>query len=171
LLPPAVRPPAPEVRAHEPAAHDHVCCRCHSIVGEAAAGRVVKQLRVARAPRVLFVHLKRVLPTAAGFRKDRTPVVFRPVLSLAPVVERYGGAGSGKGRRGPLYSLVAMVEHLGDAYGGHYICHARQAAQGSGPGDLDERWRMYSDAESRDVTLREVLCREAYILVYDRVDG
>ena len=112
-----------------------------------------------------------MLPTAAGFRKDRTPVVFRPVMSLAPVVERYGDAGSGKGRRRPLYSLVAMVEHLGDAYSGHYICHARQAAQGTGPGDLDERWRMYSDAESRDVTLREVLCREAYILVYDRVDG
>ena len=41
---------------------------------------------------------------------------------------------------------------------------------GGGGAGLDERWRLHNDSESRDISLRDVLRREAYILVYDRVD-
>ncbi|KAJ1480513.1 hypothetical protein T484DRAFT_2794536 [Baffinella frigidus] len=166
----------PRARREEggvPACRCPTLCACHKVVGDVPAGRIVKRLRVARAPPVLCLHLKRVIPTLSGFRKDRTPVVFGPTLSLAPFVETFqqgdDEAPASKGTddgKGPRYQLVAMVEHIGDAYSGHYICYAR----GSVGGGLNERWRLHNDSDSRDITLRDVLRREAYILVYDRVD-
>jgi ubiquitin C-terminal hydrolase len=48
------------------------------------------------------------------------------------------------------YGLVAVVEHLGDAYGGHYVCYGRRH------GARGPDWLLFNDAQVRPATLHEV---------------
>lgn len=157
--------------------------RCQQVVGEREAGRVHRCLRMARPPRVLCLHLRRVLPTLAGFSKDRTPVGFGLSLDMSPFLERFqqpqtaaeGAAEVGEaspGARRARYALVAVVVHMGDAYGGHYICYCktrtRGEEEGSG-GQAGARWLLYNDEKVREVSIVDVLRCEPYLLFYEQV--
>ncbi len=71
---------------------------------------------------------------------------------------------------------MAVVEHLGDAYGGHYVCYGRRhgargpdwllfkdstaaqqhAAQHSTAAQQHGDWLLFNDAQVRPATLHEV---------------
>ena len=110
------------------------------MVGDKSAGRLVKKLTIMRPPAVLALHLRRVLPTLTGFRKDSTPVTFAPVMDIAPFCTFAGGGVGGKLQ----YRLVGVVQHLGDAYGGHYISYRRDAD--------GEGWTLCNDANLSKVS-------------------
>ena len=51
---------------------------------------------------------------------------------------------------------MAVVEHRGDAYGGHYVCYGRRP----GPAG-DAEWLLFNDAAVRRAPLAEVHARVA----------
>ena len=48
---------------------------------------------------------------------------------------------------------MAVVEHLGDAYGGHYVCYGRRDPAAA---DAAAEWLLFNDANVRRASLVEV---------------
>lgn len=64
----------------------------------------------------------------------------------------------------PLYDLLAVCKHIGDATFGHYMAYARSSEDGV--------WRLFDDEDVTEVTAREVEAQQkgAYVLFYLRRD-
>lgn len=63
------------------------------------------------------------------------------------------------------YVLVAVVVHLGDARGGHYICY--RALETPETDDTSKcRWILLSDSDVREVSFADVQRQKAYMLFY-----
>jgi len=62
-----------------------------------------------------------------------------------------------------MYVLKAVVEHVGDATGGHYIVY-REGLGGGG-------WVMVSDDSVHSVSEERVLAAQAYLLFYQKLQG
>ena len=146
--------------------------------------RAKKCFRVAVAPRVLTIHLKRFSFDAGGGPvKISSHVGFAPTLDLAPFM-----VGAGTDGYGPcLYRLCAVLVHEGSStHSGHYFAYARSMALGSqseggggssmlppgGPHLSDGgQWWLFNDSSVRRVGEGEALNASAYILLYEKVDG
>mmetsp|Transcript_46535 Transcript_46535/g.113317 ORF Transcript_46535/g.113317 Transcript_46535/m.113317 type:complete len:451 (+) Transcript_46535:117-1469(+) len=138
---------------------DSLRSRCRRTIGERGAGKIVKKLTIARPPQVLSLHLRRVLPTVTGFGKDSRAVRFAPAIDIAPFCSTSQAVPGSSTKRLP-YHLIGVVQHLGDAYGGHYICYRRNADKMG--------WTLLNDQQCSQVTLPQVLACEAYILLYEK---
>lgn len=71
------------------------------------------------------------------------------------------------------YRLVGVVEHSGTMRGGHYVAYVRGGQKKREKGDIENEsssstWYHASDAYVREVSLKEVLGCEAYILFYEK---
>jgi ubiquitin C-terminal hydrolase len=110
-----------------------------------------KSLHVARAPRVLLIHLKNFAFTERGEEKLHKRVQFREHLQLERTVCRDA----------PRYRLAAVVEHIGPmARMGHYVAFARDASTGG--------WLRFDDTVVHSTSLNAVLARPAFILCYEQ---
>lgn len=69
-----------------------------------------------------------------------------------------------------VYDLASVVQHMGGAYGGHYITYRRVPASGTDADNVSPRWVRASDATVAAADDREVLGSEAYMLFYVRRD-
>ena len=57
------------------------------------------------------------------------------------------------------YRLQAIIEHRGDAFGGHYVCYRRDPSNG--------RWLYISDDTVRSCDWSDVRRCQAYMLFYE----
>ncbi|KAJ7206507.1 hypothetical protein GGX14DRAFT_367173 [Mycena pura] len=178
-----------------------------------------KRYLVAVPPPVLVIHLKRfqqvlksMMSFSSGFKKLDDYVTFPEMLDLTPFLapkkEDYGlqrkkGAGRLIGKRPVaercMYRLYAVVVHIGNMLGGHYISYVAlptaddiasipglNPATGTStttsspasplsepPADpsakQERQWAYVSDTVVRLTTLEEVLKARAYICMYERV--
>ncbi|KAF7311801.1 USP domain-containing protein [Mycena indigotica] len=172
-----------------------------------------KRYLIAHPPPVLVIHLKRFqqlskhkayMSFSTGFKKLDDYVAFPERLDLAPYLapkkEDYGlrrgkgkGKGKGEGEEGCVYRLYAVVVHIGNMLGGHYISYVALPAAGEIPragtgvsppttprspatpgsppaaGKDARQWAYISDTVVRLTTLEEVLKAKAYICMYERV--
>ena len=131
--------------------------------GDARVGR--RTLRVTRWPRYLITHVKRFTKNAFFGEKNPTIVKF-PVKGL-DVGRVLGGGSSSSGSAPtpppPRYDLVANIVHDGPAGGGHYKCHVLRASEGT--------WYDVDDLAVSETLAQVVALSEAYIQVYQRVEG
>ncbi|KCV71712.1 hypothetical protein H696_01135 [Fonticula alba] len=99
--------------------------------------RAHKRLSLWSVPDVLIIHLKRFKTTHYGHSSKTTTLVDYPYegLDLRPYIgQTLAGVGPDPG----LYDLVAVSNHTGSLYGGHYTATCRvpvaDGANGPGPG-------------------------------------
>ncbi|KAL1372131.1 ubiquitin carboxyl-terminal hydrolase 23 isoform X1 [Arachis hypogaea] len=123
------------------------CQRCKQKV------RALKQLTVHKAPYVLTIHLKRFHAHNPG-QKIKKKVRFDCALDLKPFV-------SGSYQEGDVkYSLYGVLVHSGSStHSGHYYCYVRTS---------NDMWYTLDDNRVYNVSEREVLNQQAYMLFYVR---
>ncbi|KAG6813054.1 hypothetical protein H0H92_014326 [Tricholoma furcatifolium] len=167
-----------------------------------------KRYLIATPPPVLVIHLKRFqqinktgmlsLSFSHGFKKLDDYVTFPEFLDISPYLaprkEDFGLGKKGKteskvavvGKRPPkgekcMYRLYAVVVHIGNMLGGHYIAYTA-LPDAKPPGDpeapnvssstevkVPRQWAYISDTIVRLTTLEEVLKAKAYICMYERI--
>lgn len=74
-----------------------------------------------------------------------------------------------------IYRLVGVVEHRGtvSVLSGHYVAYVRAKKLGNlqQQGSCSHSWFCADDSTISEVSLEDVLKREAYILFYERMEG
>lgn len=154
--------------------------------------KAYKRYLIAVPPPVLVIHLKRFqqvtrMPVAlfGSLKKIDDFIAFPEYLDLKPFIaprrEDFGLRPSKiKDNKGAyedqvMYRLSAVVVHIGNMLGGHYVAYTAlppatpiDSASGEAPSD-ERRWSFQSDQIVRVATLEEVLSAKAYLCFYERV--
>ncbi|KAH0581994.1 putative ubiquitin carboxyl-terminal hydrolase 7 [Termitomyces sp. J132] len=171
-----------------------------------------KRYLIGTPPPVLVIHLKRFqqihrthILFSHGIKKLDDFVAFPEFLDLAPYIAprkedfglgRKGKAHSGVGMGSSLgkhpsksekymYRLYAVIVHIGNMLGGHYIAYTAlpeaksttenpEEQNASGPSaevKVPRQWAYISDTVVRLTTLEEVLKAKAYICMYERIEA
>ncbi|KAG2137438.1 peptidase C19, ubiquitin carboxyl-terminal hydrolase 2 [Suillus bovinus] len=162
-----------------------------------------KRYLIATPPPVLVIHLKRfqqmskvpIMSFSSSFKKLEDYVSFPEYLDIAPYLapkrEEYADAkpghvrGRSKRSERCMYRLYAVVVHMGNMLGGHYISYTalpsatkddKQStlsgteSEGLTHTDRPHRdWAYISDTTVRLSSLDEVLKSKAYICMYERI--
>jgi hypothetical protein len=104
-----------------------------------------KQLRVVRWPQALVLHIKRWRLGACGRRwvKDQRGIFFESTLDC----------------QGAQYKLTAVVCHIGNATGGHYVAYVRL---------LDNEWYKCNDEELDACAWENVVKDQGYVFFFER---
>ena len=155
-----------------------------------------KQMSIWRLPPIMIIHLKRFQFTQHMKRKLRNLVVFPTEgLDLSRIVDEESldststinfcmkedesvasdsSPTSSKMKQSEsitslhsissesLYDLYAVIHHQGALSGGHYVASLRS--------EIDDRWRLFNDAQVYDISSKEIVDATAYILFYIRRD-
>jgi len=163
-----------------------------------------KRYLIGTPPPVLVIHLKRfqqiskthMLSFSHGFKKLDDYVTFPEYLDLTPYLapkkEDFGLGKKGKAFHGSgvgkhstrskeekcMYRLYAVVVHIGNMLGGHYIAYTAlpdppQTVSNASSEKLADvkpprQWAYISDTIVRLTTLEEVLKAKAYICLYEQ---
>lgn len=130
-----------------------------------------KQLTMKKLPVVASFHLKRLehsMQNVHGF-KNKTHVSFPEFLDMTPFTSSYLRKPSPSNSSGEKlynfcnseneYCLFAVVNHIGNIEGGHFIAFIRQGR---------DQWFKCDDHAITSVTVEEVLGSEGYILFYHK---
>ncbi|KAG2082322.1 peptidase C19, ubiquitin carboxyl-terminal hydrolase 2 [Suillus cothurnatus] len=160
-----------------------------------------KRYLIATPPPVLVIHLKRfqqmskipIMSFSSSFKKLEDYISFPEYLNIAPFLapkrEQYADAKPGhiRGRsKRPercMYRLYAVVVHIGNMLGGHYIAYTAlptkddeqmtlsvTESENLAHTDRPHRdWAYISDTTVRLSSLDEVLKSKAYICMYERI--
>ncbi|KAI0371338.1 cysteine proteinase [Pilatotrama ljubarskyi] len=173
--------------------------------------KMYKRYLISRPPPILVIHLKRfqqmakvhTISLSGGFKKLDDFVAFPEYLDLAPFLapkrEDFAPDKTDKGKRKQercMYRLYAVVVHIGNMLGGHYVAYTAlpqnapppptpatesdkpestlssqesRSSQASEPQRQPRQWAYISDTVVRLTTLEEVLKAKAYICMYERV--
>nr|CAB3453635.1 unnamed protein product [Digitaria exilis] len=123
------------------------CSRCMSYE------RANKKLTISEAPNILTIALKRY--KSGVFGKISKDVKFPEHLNLSQFMcetDDYS----------PVYSLYAVVVHhdvMNATNSGHYVCYVK---------DPQGKWHELDDSKVKPVSLKKVLSKCAYMLLYAR---
>ncbi|CAN6217980.1 unnamed protein product [Urochloa humidicola] len=123
------------------------CSRCMSYE------RAKKKLTISEAPNILTIALKRY--QSGVFGKISKDVEFPEHLNLSQFMcetDDYS----------PVYSLYAVVVHhdvMNTTLSGHYVCYVK---------DSQGKWHEMDDSKVKPVSLKKVLSKCAYMLLYAR---
>ncbi|KAI6001563.1 peptidase C19, ubiquitin carboxyl-terminal hydrolase 2 [Pisolithus orientalis] len=148
-----------------------------------------KRYLIATPPPILQSSKTPATSFASGFKKLDDYVSFPEYLDLAPYLaprrEDYfvtkAAVGRGRGKRVEpcTYRLYAVVVHIGNMLGGHYVAYTAlppSTSQSNHPGkeqhspDRAPRdWAYISDTVVRLVSFEEVMKTKAYICMYERI--
>ena len=115
------------------------CKKCKRLV------EAKKQCEIARMPRNLIIHLKRLV---GRHKKIDDLVEYREEIDMQGV-----GNGIEKGR----YQLYAKVKHMGSSYGGHYVALAKQ----------NESWYCFNDSSVSHESFNS--SKDTYLLFYQKI--
>ena len=165
----------------------------------------LKCLVLTRLPSVLCLHVQRRCydPMTNRMSKTMQHVAFDEILDLAPYCafggnenarkffnmrnnhngnpngnsRSNGNSSSSQQHRSPiLYRLASVVEHRGNAFGGHYLCYRRLPAQFSqshqsaaAAAGTTHAWYYCSDDTIQEVSWNQVRTAQAYMLFYEAV--
>ncbi|EGO30092.1 peptidase C19, ubiquitin carboxyl-terminal hydrolase 2 [Serpula lacrymans var. lacrymans S7.9] len=200
-LPRPVSPPRSEMKRTEQEPRPSKVPRSKQVIMRPA----FKRYLISTPPPVLVVHLKRfqqtsktpVISFSNGFKKLDDYVSFPEFLDLAPYLapkkdeffkSRATGRSRGKRPERCMYRLYAVVVHIGNMLGGHYIAYtalpsstssdtARSSSETTGSesekplsaAKTRRDWAYISDTVVRLASLEEVLKTKAYICMYERI--
>ncbi|KAG6333174.1 hypothetical protein ID866_5920 [Astraeus odoratus] len=157
-----------------------------------------KRYLIATPPPVLVIHLKRfqqmskvpVSSLASGFKKLDDYISFPEYLDLGPYLsprkEDYFVSKTAVGRGRPrrtepcMYRLYAVVVHIGNMLGGHYVAYTALPPSSSEDHSTEESkqqsserqprdWAYISDTIVRLASFEEVMKSKAYICMYERI--
>ncbi|PWA77583.1 zinc finger, MYND-type [Artemisia annua] len=123
------------------------CSRCKS------NERAKKKLTILEAPNVLTIALKRF--QSGKFGKLNKSIHFPEILDMAPYM-------SGTSDMSPVYRLYGVVVHLDKmnaAFSGHYVSYIK---------NIENRWFKTDDSKVKEVDVKSVLAKGAYMLLYAR---
>ena len=81
-------------------------------------------------------------------------------LTAGSMTNLPGTGGSNAGGK-MLYRLQSIIEHRGNAYGGHYICYRKNHSTGI--------WHQISDANVTPISWKQVRNCQAYMLFYEAI--
>eukprot|EP01122_Echinamoeba_exundans_P001316 TRINITY_DN11394_c0_g1_i1.p1 TRINITY_DN11394_c0_g1~~TRINITY_DN11394_c0_g1_i1.p1 ORF type:complete len:850 (-),score=142.54 TRINITY_DN11394_c0_g1_i1:1487-4036(-) len=124
-----------------------------------------KVFSISKLPKVLVISLKRFSADPWGsqdtsvlsalIRSKLTHVVDFPIhgLDLSPFLAPYAKADDVTMK----YNLVAVVNHYGNAIGGHYTAYCKEA---------DGAWYLFDDNHVSKVSESNLVSSAAYVLVY-----
>ena len=145
-------------------------------------GEAKKCLLFTRLPNVLCLHVQRRYydPSTDRMAKTSQHMDFPEVLDLSPYCAYGGGrkgmpSWAGRGSRSmashdetkripsKLYKLMSVIEHRGNAYGGHYLTYRRVRAA------KRDRWVRISDQSFMPIRWDDVRKCEAYMLFYEAI--
>lgn len=130
-----------------------------ALLGYKRGGRPGAEIKASQAatldrlPSVLVLHLKRFCysPYTGELDKLSKDVTFTPTLRLQPAMLSE--------KKNPTYHLRSLVVHHGSRpSGGHYTTYARRG----------HRWLLFNDGAVAEVTEKEVLRQQAYMLFYSK---
>lgn len=131
-----------------------------------------KCLFLTRCPSILCCHIQRRYydPYSNRMEKCNQQVLFDEILNLAPYcayspeASTAWVAGSSrssdlqrKEKRPMLYRLQSVIEHRGNAHGGHYVCYRR----------FGSSWYRISDNSVTAFSWKQVRNCQAYMLFYE----
>jgi ubiquitin carboxyl-terminal hydrolase 4/11/15 len=114
-----------------------------------------KQLQFNSLPRVLIIQLKR-FSYADGYRRKLDTFVDYPIngLNLSYLLS------SSSSEKASIYDLIAVSNHIGSIYSGHYTAYARQDPS-------IDKWYKFDDSFISTINFQdEIVSRNAYLLVY-----
>ncbi|KAI0674599.1 hypothetical protein C8Q78DRAFT_605655 [Trametes maxima] len=174
--------------------------------------KMYKRYLISNPPPILVIHLKRfqqmakvhTISLSGGFKKLDDFVAFPEYLDLAPFLAPkradFASEKQDKGKQKQeqcTYRLYAVVVHIGNMLGGHYVAYTAlpqtvpppppapvadsgkstttlssqesRSTQSSAPPRPSRQWAYISDTVVRLTTLEEVLKAKAYICMYERV--
>ncbi|TVU04949.1 hypothetical protein EJB05_48094, partial [Eragrostis curvula] len=126
-------------------------------------------------PPVLALHIKRSMKDETSKREFKAYKVsdhvgYKEYLDVKPFMDP-----SSVDKDNCMYRLVGVVEHIGteSVESGHYVAYvrARKIGDPQQQGSCSHSWFCANDREISEVTLEDVLKREAYILFYERMEG
>ena len=118
-----------------------------------------KRLQLGRPPNCLCVHLNRTTWLQDGTMfKNNTYVTFPLTLDAGWLLKRQP-----PGFKRVKYKLVAVVEHMGGPFSGHYVTYRRC-------GPTHRQWVYTSDTSVYTSGPEDVLKCRAYMLFYCRTD-
>ncbi|PAN12845.1 hypothetical protein PAHAL_2G294600 [Panicum hallii] len=123
------------------------CSRCMSYE------RAKKKLTISEAPNILTIALKRY--QSGVFGKISKDVKFPEHLNLSQFMCKTDDYS-------PVYSLYAVVVHhdvMNTTISGHYVCYVK---------DPQGKWHEMDDSKVKPVSLKKVLSKCAYMLLYAR---
>ncbi|UJR16172.1 hypothetical protein I4U23_003082 [Adineta vaga] len=133
---------------------DYYCSKCLTLQKAKQKADLVLPL-----PHVLIIQLKRFTYEAHSDKKINTYIDF-PLkdLDLTPYVIQNSET---KKNISALYDLVAVSNHTGTLFGGHYTTYAKN--------HRNHTWYCFNDEIIREITNeRDVITENAYILVYTK---
>lgn len=131
-----------------------ICSSCSGKGDDIELRRAVKQLKLQTLPEVFIIHLKRfsidhIVKKNSMHVKYHSPIDVRPYCTEQLSNDK---------RQSTRYSLFAVIQHIGTLNFGHYTAYIK----------MDDHWYKADDSWVTEVTEREALNQEAYILFYER---
>jgi len=136
-----------------------------------------RTLKILQSPKILALHLRRLMPSPCGYVKSDVLVSYQPFLLLGMVSLE-------NKERARLYSLRAVVSHLGSqATGGHFMAHRRVTnhgdrgnwevshhcvPHGTSMPLMPSHWVLANDDHVVRIRLAQVFHNHAYLLLYER---
>ncbi|KAK3124006.1 hypothetical protein QOZ80_8AG0639200 [Eleusine coracana subsp. coracana] len=124
-----------------------------------------KTRRFIKLPAVLTLHLQR---SSTGSVKISDHVRYKEYLDVEPFTDPSSMV------KNTIYRLVGVVEHIGtvSVEEGHYVAYVRARRLGNPEqqGICSHSWFRADDSTISEVSLEDVLKRQAYILFYERIE-
>ncbi|RLM60399.1 ubiquitin carboxyl-terminal hydrolase 1-like [Panicum miliaceum] len=133
------------------------------------SGCAIETPCITKLPSVLTLHIKRYIKYGNAHHKNEAHVSYEEYLD----VERFMDPSS-VDKDKSFYHLAGVVEHRGPSMNaGHYVAYVRARRLGNQEqqSSCSSSWFCADDGHIREVTLEEVLKREAYILFYEKMEG
>ncbi|CAL4999883.1 unnamed protein product [Urochloa decumbens] len=134
------------------------------------SGCSIETPRITKLPPVLTLHIKRYIMEGDVHHKNEARVSYKEYLDVGRFMDP-----SSADKDQSLYRLAGVVEHIGgpSMNSGHYVAYvrARRLGDQQEQSSCSSSWFCADDSSIREVTLEEVLKREAYILFYEQVEG
>uniref|UniRef100_A0A1B6EAV3 Uncharacterized protein n=1 Tax=Clastoptera arizonana TaxID=38151 RepID=A0A1B6EAV3_9HEMI len=132
-----------------------------------------KQLLISSLPPIMIFHFKRFQMQMCSFRKITRHVFFPVVLDIAPFCSPQCRTKSVSPDQSQiLYSLYAVVEHMGTLHGGHYVAYVKVRSKDAYDPTTKEpkpgKWYYISDSSVSLASEERVLKSQAYLLFYER---
>eukprot|EP01017_Pseudomicrothorax_dubius_P006835 TRINITY_DN12027_c0_g1_i1.p1 TRINITY_DN12027_c0_g1~~TRINITY_DN12027_c0_g1_i1.p1 ORF type:complete len:286 (+),score=35.48 TRINITY_DN12027_c0_g1_i1:64-921(+) len=111
--------------------------------------RAVKQTHISILPQILVISLKRF--KIGTYKRKITDMIDYPLdLDLTKFAPK----------QSCQYTLIGVIMHHGSLDSGHYVSFSK----------VGEKWYLFDDEDVRPAQPRDVLKREAYILMYRQID-
>jgi len=133
------------------------------------SGCAIETPRITKLPSVLTLHIMRYIKYGNDHHKNEAHVSYEEYLDVEQFMDP-----SSVDKDKSLYHLAGVVEHRGPSMNaGHYVAYVRARRLGNQEqqSSCSSSWFWADDGHIREVTLEEVLKREAYILFYEKMEG